>query len=334
MKKNIVDSTQLNLLDSTTSNLFVISGATATGKSDFALQLADHLNGEIINADIGSWYTPLTIGTAKPDWRSLSIPHHLFDILDTPQRFSVVQFRERVVMLVQEIWARGKTPIVVGGSAFFIKALWYRQADIPDAKDIEQALHESTSTTQELWQELLRIDPIRAARLHEHDRYRIVRALAIHRVTGQVPSNFEPIFDPIAPMMGIICIRDRQELYDRINQRVLVMLQEGWISEVEQLVGTEWAEFLEHKKIIGYDDILHYLKTDRSFAHYQKLVTIIQQKTRNYAKRQNTFLGKLQKEVQGDLLKTDSVGFIDEMNLTLCDVGLYIKGLSNRFNGR
>jgi len=326
--------------------IVVISGATATGKSDFAIQLAMRLDGEIINADIGSWYTPLNIGTAKPDWKNQTVPHHLFDILDEPKNFTIVQFREQVIRLAQEIWSRGKVPIVVGGSAFYVKALWYRQGDIPDAQDIQAQLHESPKTTLELWQELKTIDPSRAARLHEHDRYRIVRALAIHHVTGQLPSNFEPIFDPIANMVGIVCVRDRQELYGRIDERVLMMLKNGWIEEVIELVQTPWADFLEHKKIIGYDDILHYLKTDKSFDRYQELVSIIQQKTRNYAKRQNTFLTKLQKEVDRDLLrqdllkqgllrqdlpKADCVGFIDEMNLTLCDVGLYINGLSDRF---
>lgn len=308
--------------------IIVISGATATGKSDLAIQIAKQVGGEIINADIGSWYTPLTIGTAKPDWRNQDVPHHLFDILDEPQNFTVVQFRQRVIGLSQDIWGRGKTPIIVGGSAFYVKALWYRQGDIPDATVIQNVLHNSHKTTQELWDELMRIDPIRAARLHQNDRYRVVRALAIHQVTGQAPSNFEPVFDPIAHMVGIVCARDRQELYDRINKRVLVMLEDGWIEEVMKLVGTEWAGFLEDKKIIGYDDILHYLQTDKSFKKYQELVSIIQQKTRNYAKRQNTFLTKLQKEIQRDLHKNQKEGFVMEINLPISDEQELVRRIS------
>jgi len=314
--------------------ILVISGATATGKSGFAIQLAQQLNGEIINADIGSWYTPLNIGTAKPDWRAEEIPHHLFDILDQPEQFNIIRFRTMVQQVAQEIWSRGRVPIVVGGSAFYIKSLWYHNYDLFTFKDdeqkIEQKLSDSDALSTDLWDELKSIDPIRAAKIHSNDRYRIVRALSIYKVTGQIPSSYEPVFDPIAPMIGIICVRDRQELYRRIDQRVLIMLQSGWIDEVAKLLGTEWESFLLDKKIIGYDDIIRYLRSDRSQVEYQRLVELIQQKTRNYAKRQVTFLKKLQNDVNASLQQTQPIEYIEEMNLTLCDVGLYINGLSNR----
>jgi len=314
--------------------IIVISGATATGKSDFAIKLARQVGGEIINADIGSWYCPLTIGTAKPDWRTESVPHHMFDILDQPEQFNVIRFRNMVQELSKEIWSRGHVPIVVGGSAFYVKSLWYHNYDLFTFKDdeqkIEQELSGSDRLTHDLWDELQQVDPVRAARIHCNDRYRILRALSIYKVTGQLPSKYEPVFDPIAPMVGIVCVRDRQELYHRIDERVLIMLQSGWIEEVESLLGTPWEQFLLEKKIIGYDDIIRYLKSDRSVDAYKQLVELIQQKTRNYAKRQVTFLKKLKNEVDTSLQQTQPIEFIEEMNLTLCDVGLYINGLSNR----
>jgi len=314
--------------------IIVISGATATGKSDFAIKLAKQVGGEIVNADIGSWYKPLTIGTAKPDWRTESVPHHMFDILDQPQQFNVIRFRNMVQKVAQEIWSRGHVPIVVGGSAFYIKSLWYHNDDLFTFKDdeqkVEQELSGSDRLTQDLWGQLQQIDPARAARIYNNDRYRIVRALSIYKVTGQLASKYEPVFDPIAPMVGIVCVRDRQELYHRIDERVVIMLQSGWIKEVEALLDTPWEQFLLEKKIIGYDDIVRYLKSDRSIEAYGQLVSLIQQKTRNYAKRQVTFLKKLKNDVDTSLQQTQPVEFIEEMNLTLCDVGLYINGLSNR----
>ena len=105
--------------------VIIISGATATGKSDFAINLAKKISGEIINADIGSFYTPLTIGTAKPNWKNQEVPHHLFDFIDEPIDYTVVQFRQKLQKLCNEIFARGNVPIIVGGSIFYIQSFFY-----------------------------------------------------------------------------------------------------------------------------------------------------------------------------------------------------------------
>ena len=307
----------------------IVSGATATGKSDFACKLAEELNGEIINADIGSFYTPLTIGTAKPDWRKEKHPHHLFDILDTPENFTVVQFRARVIELLEQIWQRGHVPIIVGGSAFYIKSLFFKQHDIVGTETWVQQMEEQNISSLNLWTQLHEVDPDRAAKIHPQDSYRLIRALAIFKATGQKPSEFEQIFDPIAPFYFITCARDRKELYNKIDGRVQEMLKLGWLQEVERLVGTDWQTFLYKKKLIGYDDLLlHQQYPDR--ATMGEVVAIISQKTRNYAKRQIIFLNKLQRDVVSALQTTHSVGSVEEINLTLCDVGLYIKGLSHR----
>ena len=103
----------------------VITGPTGVGKSDLALKLAEEVNGEIVNADIGQFYTPLTIGTAKPDYKSTPLKHHLFDLIDTPTHFTVVDFRFHVATLVQDLYNHGITPIIVGGSSFYLKALFF-----------------------------------------------------------------------------------------------------------------------------------------------------------------------------------------------------------------
>lgn len=309
--------------------IVVISGATATGKSDFSELLAQRIGAEIINADIGSFYTPLSIGVAKPDWKSKTIPHHLFDILHEPEVYNAVEFRNQVTGLIEQIWQRGNVPIIVGGSAFYIKSLWYRQHEVANTLVEEQKIIASKIPTPILWQQLYEIDPVRADKIHPHDTYRLIKALAIYRTTKTLPSSHVPVFDPIAPTAFVVCSRDRQDLYNRINKRVEVMFDQGWVSEVQKLATTNWADFLRHKKIIGYDDILESLLRPNT-VDQKELMEMIATKTRHYAKRQVTFLKKLQNDITIEQKRHHSIGFVDDFNLTLCDVGLYINALSHR----
>ncbi len=300
--------------------VILISGPTASGKSDFALKLAHEIKGEIINADIGSMYSPLTIGTAKPEWKKEQIAHHMFDILDEPINFTVMQFRKKLELLIKDIWAREHTPIVVGGSAFYIKAFFYEQYDILGTEHIVQNLENLLDTGQTnsniLWQELDQLDPIRAQKIHPHDAYRIVRALAICKATAKKASEFEPIFKPLAPFKFFICTSDRQKLYQRIDKRVMHMIDQGWINEVQNLKGTSWENFLMTKKMIGYDDLLHFLNTKNQTA-LQETITIIQKKTRNYAKRQIIFLNKLKNDILTALNNGQSDGILKDIDLTM-----------------
>lgn len=297
----------------------MITGPTGVGKTDFVLQLASKFPSEIINADIGQMYVPLTIGTAKPNWQSEQVPHHMFDIICEPKDFSIVQFRTQVTRLVTEIWARGKTPIIVGGSTLYIKSLFYKSAELIKLPDISQVL---APNNLDLWQSLNQIDPIRASSLHPNDHYRLKRALDIWQQTGILPSKCLPKISPICENMSLFIINNKKaELYSKIDLRVHVMMEMGWIAEVENLE-QDWHEFLRRKKIIGYELILDYLmnKIDNKL----KLINLIQQRVRNYAKRQQTFWQGLQKELASypPLAKN-----IFEINLTLLDVNLYIEQL-------
>ncbi len=300
--------------------VILISGPTASGKSDFALKLAYKMGGEIINADIGSMYTPLTIGTAKPAWKEEQIAHHMFDVLDQPINFTVMQFRHKLKILIEEIWSRGHTPIIVGGSAFYIKACFYEQYDIANTeqivKDLENLLSKHQTNSNVLWQELNQLDSARAEKIHIHDTYRIVRALAICKATGSKASSFKPLFKPLAPFKFFICMSDRQNLYERINQRVVKMIDQGWIDEVKNLQGTDWQKFLMIKKMIGYDDLLGYLENS-NYLNLQDTINVIQQKTRNYAKRQIIFLNKLKNDIQSALIGSKYDGTLEDIDLTM-----------------
>jgi tRNA dimethylallyltransferase len=316
--------------------VILISGPTATGKSDFAIKLAENLHAqvEIVNADIGSFYRHLTIGTAKPDWQSSNIPHHFFDVIDDATSWTAPQFREKLEVLIQQIWARGNIPVIVGGSAFYIQAFFYKNhtLELPAAELIESLEEQSA---QDLWEQLYTIDPDRAAKIDPNDQYRLVRALAIWKTQGQKPSDFQPIFEPIAPFYFITLTRDRDQLYDMIDQRVLQMMEAGWLAEVRSLVDDEeWVDFMLKKKMIGYDLLAQYLLGYQSEQSLEEIVSLIQQRTRNYAKRQITFLKKLQSSVIESMKMEHSYSDwqykVQECNLSTVDLDELIDSLRKR----
>lgn len=311
--------------DTVLNKILIITGATGVGKTELVLKLAAQTPSEVINADIGQMYVPLTIGTAKPDWQNESIPHHGFDILDQPENFTVVQYRQFVAQKIQEIWARGKLPIIVGGSTFYIKALLFPPADLTRTT-LNQPLNLGLNKipNEQLWDQLNQIDPQRASKLHPNDYYRLRQACAIWQQTGLQPSQFVPCYNPIAPYTLVILDRPKNNLYPRIDQRVLEMLQMGWVNEVQQLA-SPWQEFLQIKKIIGYELILDYLAGKLNL---MDCTSQIQKRVRNYAKRQQTFWRGLRQALQ----KADSEAQVLELDLTLSPLDLYINQLLNGLN--
>lgn len=311
--------------------MVVILGPTGVGKSDFAELLASYANGELVNMDIGQCYVPLTIGTAKPDWKHAKITHHLFDIIDTPIDFTVVAYRSILLDTLKTLWSIQKLPIVVGGSSFYLKSILF-----PPVSDV--AIHVAAlaeHTHDNSWEELYEIDPIRAQQIDKNDSYRIERALDIWRKTGKKPSIYKPTPDIPCDMTILFLTRDRQELYERINARVHVMFDQGWIDEVAQLKGTDWEPFLYHKKLIGYNEILDYLSLPEEERDEKTLISSIQQRTRHYAKRQETFWRSLTKNLDDVIAqnKTPHTITYKTVNLTLLDVDLYIKHLLDELLG-
>lgn len=287
----------------------IISGPTASGKTSFSIKLAEQLlkttgrKSHIVNADIGQFYTPLSIGTAKPDWKNEPIPHHLFDVIDTPTDLNVVTYRNMVIEKINEIWNAGDLPIIVGGSLFYIRSLFFPPRDLGDDRRVEELINARDAyyegETQELWNLLQQIDPERAKAIHPNDRYRIERALAIWGKTGRKPSSLEPIFEPPFHSRIIFIDRPREVLFERINTRTREMiLDEGWSDEAKALRGSAWETFLKQKKLIGYPEIFEWLgegrrpHQGRRPHEVEPLIKIIQQKTRQYAKRQITFWKK------------------------------------------
>ena len=300
----------------------IIIGPTGVGKTDFVHALGAMCPIEIINGDMGQMYAPLSIGTAKPDLAHVTVPHFLFDILTTPVLFSAMKFRARVVQLVAEIQSRNHIPVIVGGSSFYLFSLFFPAHPHPSAKT-------DTAKENNLWQQLHRIDPKRAAHIEPHDKYRLERAIAIWHATGVKPSEYEPAYDPFGPACIVWLERDRSQLYERINARVLEMIESGWVQEVQNLQDSEWEPFLKKKKLIGYDILFSYLSGDVS---REEMVAMIQKKTRNYAKRQITFWNSFKRKLQEGMRsqsRCETPVEIREFSLTHGTVESYIKQLKS-----
>lgn len=314
----------------TSHKVIIISGPTATGKSDIALDIAKRIgNAEIINVDIGSFYSVATVGTAKPDYEKEPIEHHFFDVLDTPVHWTVSDFRKQLAQLLDEIFSRGNVPILVGGSAFYVQAFFYQSADIP-APSLELMQRLEAQLPQELYAQLQTIDPVRAQQIYPQDHYRLVRALAIYHTTGKKPSEFAQTFAPLAPFEFITFVRDRQHIYEKINARTPKMFDMGWLEEVQGLQNTVWESFLS-KKLLGYEEMFLYAAGQIT---KEQASGIIAQKTRNYAKRQLLFLKKLQTSIKADMQANELYQTWDssvlQINLTLCDLGLYINQIIDK----
>lgn len=296
--------------------MIILSGPTGVGKSDVALALAQYLPIEIINVDVGQFYVPLTIGTAKPDWKNSPVPHHLFDIIDAPKNITVIDFLARVRLCIREIYARGNIPVLVGGTGFYLFSLFFPPVAL-DTEKTSKYSYEQLST-QQLWDQLYNLDIDRAKFISKQDRYRIMRALDLWYAHGRKPSTFKPVFAPLfTPALFFVINRDRHDLYERINARVNFMLSAGWLEEVANL-SSAWHIFLLEKKLIGYDDIIRFITAEPKTNTLDQLAACIAQKTRAYAKRQITFNRMITKklEEQKDSVYTEWVNVINVIDAT------------------
>jgi tRNA dimethylallyltransferase len=289
------------------NRFILVHGPTGVGKSDTITAIGKSTSIELVNCDVGQFYEPVAIGTAKPDWQNEPIPHHLFDLIKEPKNFTVTAYRTMITQTMKEIWGRGNTPVLVGGSGFYGKSLFFP----PRGKETQW-----DGKNLGNWDDLSKLDPERAEKIHKNDTYRIGRALSMLQSTNDKPSEFDPQFEPLeGDCLVIFLTRDREQLYQRINERTVKMFDQGWVQETEKLIGTPWENFLERKKLIGYTDILQYLKeTDKGEAARQKVITTIAQKTRHYAKRQGTFWRMFKKLLLPHFTNTESD--IVEVNLT------------------
>ena len=275
--------------------VFCLMGPTASGKTAIACELVQHFPMEIISVDSAMIYRDMNIGTAKPDEKTLKrAPHHLIDILDPPESYSAAQFCEDVAQLTKQIIACGKTPLLVGGTMMYFRALQQGLSALPEADETirEQLLNQAKAHGWAyMHQRLKQVDSASAARIHEHDTQRIQRALEVYEITGKPLSTFLLAAKEASPYSFvnlIILPQDRAWLHQRIAMRFEQMLSEGLVAEVEGLL-KKWQLTEQHPSMrsVGYRQAMGYISGDYDY------LTLVEKgiaATRQLAKRQLTWL--------------------------------------------
>lgn len=262
---------------------FYLVGPTASGKSSVALALAERVDGEIVNADAFQLYQGMDILSAKPPRSDRArVPHHLYDVLPPGDDCDAQRYRKMALPVIQDIHARGKVAIVVGGSGLYIKALSHGLAPVPPRDDQLREKLASLSLEEKVVQ-LLRCDPQAADNVPLQNPRYVDRALEICLLTGQPQSQIRQSFAETEPWgYGVVLHWDREILYQRINQRVLTMLDEGLVDEVRALP----ADASNASKAIGWREMRAYLAGEMPLT---EATDAMQQATRRYAKRQTTW---------------------------------------------
>jgi tRNA dimethylallyltransferase len=274
-------------LSSFMNGTFFLVGPTATGKSGLAADVAPEIGGEIINADAFQIYRGLDVLTAKPDAATLTkVPHHLFDTMSILEEMNAEKFRRLALQAVSEIHSRGKPAIVVGGSGLYIKALTHGLSVAPGS-DLRTRTKLNKLTFDELRARLMKLDPESARKIDMKNRRRVTRALEICLLSGKPASQQRtnwsvPKGSGAATTRGVFVFRDREDLYQRINQRVQKMFDAGVIEEVR----AAGAMSATASRMIGCREIRDLLEGKMSIL---QCIAQIQQATRRYAKRQLTW---------------------------------------------
>jgi tRNA dimethylallyltransferase len=276
--------------------IIVLVGPTAVGKTEFSIELAKQFNGEIISGDSMQVYRHMDIGTAKISSDEMEgIPHHMIDILNPDEAFSAYEFKSRAEKLITEITGRGKTPIIAGGTGLYIQSLIHNYA-FEDEETISETdnkrVQEKMASLEPLSNEALHdylaeFDPESAKAIHPNNRKRVVRAIEYYQKTKKLLSSrkknaqYTENYDTL--LLGIEM--SRQTLYNRINNRVDIMLERGLIDEVKYLV-EQGYESCQSMQAIGYKEIVPVIHNEMTI---ELATEKLKQHSRNYAKRQMTW---------------------------------------------
>jgi tRNA dimethylallyltransferase len=275
-------------------NIVILVGPTAVGKTDISIAMAKALKGEIISADSAQVYKYMDIGTAKIAVEDMQgVPHYMIDEVYPDQSFSVAQFRDKADNYISEISARGKLPIIAGGTGLYINAL-INNLDFTKSvgdEDFREKMQEiADNKGNEYLHEMLKeVDPESYQRLHANDVRRVIRALEVYEFTGKTISYFQEESKKIPPRYNYAFVgltMDRQKLYDRINQRVDIMMEKGLVAEVQKLLSMGYNRDLVSMQALGYKEIVQYLEGEISM---DEALFILKRDSRHYAKRQLTW---------------------------------------------
>jgi tRNA dimethylallyltransferase len=275
--------------------LIVIEGPTASGKSKLAIELASHLNTEIISADSRQVYKYMDIGTAKVTKEELKqIPHHMIDVLNPDERFNAGQFASMAADIASEIYSRAKIPIVCGGTGLYVRSMLEGLCHIPlIMPEIKEELLNRlvTEGLPVLYSELMQLDPDFAKSISLNDKQRIVRGLEVAIGTGKPLSRHwqEQRDNKMYKVFRILISPERQNLYNAIDNRIQQMVNEGLIEEIRSLLSMGYSETSPGLSSLGYQEFFPYINAQSDLS---ECCAIAAQHHRNYAKRQVTWYRK------------------------------------------
>ena len=276
--------------------VIVICGPTASGKTALSIELAKRIDGEVVSADSMQIYKDMNIGSAKVTPEEMDgIKHYLIDFVSPDERYSVANYKQDAKKAIEEIIAKGKTPIVVGGTGLYVDSLIYEieyndiEIDEEYRKELERIKEKDGLDV--LYKSALKIDPKAMEKISSNDSKRIMRVLEIYHSTGKTKTQqeLESRTKEIPYNYKVFAINmDREKLYDRINRRVDIMIEKGLVEEVEKLI-EKYKKFPTAMQGLGYKEVRDYLEEKLS---YEDMIEKIKQESRRYAKRQLTWFRK------------------------------------------
>lgn len=275
-----------------------LAGPTAVGKSEIGVELAQRIGAEIVAIDSMSIYRGMDVGTAKPSVELRRIvPHHLIDVLEPHEEFSVAQYVDEAAAISQQIVSRGRVPLFVGGTGLYLRSLLRGVFEGPSADpELRRELEADSARLSpgELHARLERVDPVSAARIHANDVRRIIRALEVYTTTGLALSQFQqqrPLVVEERPSNVFWLAPPRAWLHERINRRVEQMFADGLLDEVRRLLAVPYPLSRTARQALGYQEAIDHLEGRLTLA---ETITRIQTRTRQFAKRQHTWFRHLE----------------------------------------
>ncbi|MDD2484084.1 MAG: tRNA (adenosine(37)-N6)-dimethylallyltransferase MiaA [Eubacteriales bacterium] len=289
--------------------LIVLVGPTAVGKTEYSIRLAKALDAEIISADSMQIYRFLDIGSAKPSKEELAeIPHHLIGEIDPTRSFSAAEYQKLAREYIELVFSKGKQPLIVGGTGLYVNSLLYDMnfSVLPRQTGFREKLEQEAETFGALsvHKKLEQLDPEAAKRIHPNNIKKVIRAIEVCENSGETFPDFEQSMKPTTEYEVILLglDRDRQELYERIEQRVDALMEMGLEAEVSGLLSKGLQPSAISMKGIGYKELIGYLNGEYD---REEAIRLIKRNTRRYAKRQLTWF-KRYSEMRWFLLSEDS----------------------------
>ncbi len=275
----------------------IIAGPTASGKTALAVSLAQAIDGEVVSADSMQVYDTVSVGTARPDLEEMQgVPHHLQGFLPLDETYSVARYLEDANVVFSSVFSRGKTPVMCGGTGLYIQSFMENRQLVPQSGDpaLREKLMERARQQggQVLLRELQQVDPQTAARLHENDLHRLVRALEVYYTSGMTIteqaalSHSQP--SPFVPCLFVLNFRDRDTLYTRIDTRVDRMIESGLLDEARTVL--QQAKDATVLQAIGYKELLPHLS---GACGLDEVIQNLKTQTRHYAKRQLSWFRRM-----------------------------------------